>query len=230
MSPALRLLSSRAPERLLDAATDHLHREHGLTVRTASAGGVEVARRMRRGEPVDLVVLAEDALRGLSTEGSVHPATVTALFTSDAVLAVRSSAQPPPLRTLAQLRDVLRSADGVAYSTGPSGTALVARLEEWGLAGTLRLVQAPPGVPVGRLLAQGVAEVGVQQRSELTGIEGVRVVGPLPGPAALTTTFAGAVAAGSAHPALAERVLALLAGDELSHLVRAHGMLPARPG
>jgi molybdate transport system substrate-binding protein len=56
-----------------------------------------------------------------------------------------------------------------------------------------RLLVAPPGVPVARLLAEGKAELGFQQRSELMHQPGIRVVGDLPQALAYITTFSACI-------------------------------------
>ncbi|MBM6403182.1 substrate-binding domain-containing protein [Phycicoccus sp. CSK15P-2] len=229
MSDVLRVLCSKAPAGLLDALADALADRHGVELRVESAGGVEVARRIREGAAGDLVVLAERALAALGSDGRLVPGTVRPLAVSQVVLAVGADASPPRLDTEDDLRAVLRGARAVAYSTGPSGNALTRWVERSGLDGDVaeRFVQAEPGTPVGALVADGRADVGVQQLSELAGLDGVHVVGPLPGSAAATTTFAGAVLATSDHVEDARRALALICSDELGDLVVAHGMRPA---
>lgn len=50
-------------------------------------------------------------------------------------------------------------------------------------------MQAPPGVPVGSLVARGEVELGFQQFSELINLEGIAVQRPLPSNIQITTTF-----------------------------------------
>lgn len=229
MTQELRGLSSRATRDLLAELATLLERNHGVVVRFESGGGVDVAQWVRDGERADLLVLADDALRELAHEGLVMADTVQPLFLSQVVLATPASGPAPPLATEDDLVTVLRGARRIAYSTGPSGTALLRRLDAWGLRDELgeRLVQAPPGTPVASLLADGTADVGVQQRSEFAGVAGVRVVGPLPGRAAVTSTFTGGVLTTTSRPDAARGALDLLCSAEAARTTRAHGMRPA---
>ena len=70
----------------------------------------------------------------------------------------------------------------ICYSTGPSGDHLKALCETWGLANSVlaRALVAPPGVPVATLVANGDADLGFQQLSELIGQPGIEIAGPLP--------------------------------------------------
>jgi len=126
----------------------------------------------------------------------------------------------------------VRTAPRIAYSTGPSGTALMALFERWGIAGEIgsRLVQAPPGVPVASLLARGEAELGFQQLSELIGFEGIALIGPLPPEVQITTVFSAAPAVpdiGGAQPEAVRALLAFMGSAESADTKRRHGMEPA---
>lgn len=220
-------------------ATRHLLAD--LTAAAASAGlprveleavgGVDAARRVAAGEQFDLVFLAADALDALASSGHVDAASLTPLVRSQVAVAVPSGADEPAVRPegaafadAAGVRAALRAATRVGYSTGPSGTALLRLIEDWGLTDEVgdRLTQARPGVPVARLLAEAEVDLGFQQLSELVGQPGVRILGVLPPDCAIDTVFSGAVATVSADAAGARRVLAFLASDEVVPTKAAH--------
>ncbi len=127
------------------------------------------------------------------------------------------------------LRAALRSARRIGYSTGPSGRALVELIEQWGLGEELgdRLVEARPGVPVARLVAERDVDLGIQQLSELVGHAGVRVLGILPADCAIDTVFGGAVAASTADAAQAARVLRFLRSTAAADTIADHSVEPA---
>ena len=67
-----------------------------------------------------------------------------------------------------------------AIATSAICCAALARLfERWGIAEQIkdRIVTAPPGVPVGSLVANGTVALGFQQLSELIHVEGIAIVG-----------------------------------------------------
>ncbi|MFN8085837.1 MAG: substrate-binding domain-containing protein [Microbacterium sp.] len=209
-------------------------RDAGLpSVEIESVGGVDAEARVAAGEQLDLVFLASGALARLAVGGHVDEATVTPIALSQTAVAVPSDAVATATATApggaafadaTALRAALRAAGRIGYSTGPSGTALVRLIEEWGLAEELggRLVQARAGVPVAASLAVGDVDLGFQQLSELAGQPGVRILGVLPPDCAIDTVFAGAVAAASSHPGPAAKVLAFFASMETRAIVEAH--------
>jgi molybdate transport system substrate-binding protein len=101
--------------------------------------------------------------------------------------------------------------------------------KRWGIADAIapRIVRAPPGVPVGTLVARGDVELCFQQLSELMHVPGVDVIGLLPPEIQLTTVFAAAVCRTSSCPADAAALLSFLAASEAAAAKRRHGMEPA---
>ncbi|SDS64135.1 molybdate transport system substrate-binding protein [Streptomyces sp. TLI_053] len=219
-------LSSMATRPVLADLSEHLRHTRGIQLRFESAGGVVVARRVREGAEADLLVLAEGALAELEREGLVLRGTARPLWVSQVVAAVPAGAPVPALDSVSDLRAALLSATGIAYSTGPSGTALIGLIARLGLTDALseRLVQAPAGVPAGSLLPSGRADLAFQQRSELTDLPGVVVVGPLPGDTAISSVFGGGVLASSGRPGRAREVLDLLGSEAAAGIARARGM------
>ena len=181
MTTPIQGLCSMATRGLLDELASTYAQHTGVPASFLAIGGVEAARRVSAGEPFDVVVLASDAIDKLVAAGKLDAAGKTDLVRSGVAAAVRAGAPRPEISTEEALRSSVLAAPRIAYSTGPSGTALMALFERWGIAGDMRsrLVQAPPGVPVGSLLARGEAELGFQQLSELIGACGIELIGPL---------------------------------------------------
>ena len=87
--------------------------------------------------------------------------------------------------------------------------------------------RAPPGVPVAALVANGEADLGFQQLSELIGQPGIEIVGPLPPQIQAVTVFSAGVASKSSDPEAARALVAYLASVETDRAKRRHGMKPA---
>lgn len=223
----LRFISSMATRGLLnDLAADWQALHPGQPVAVESVGGVDAARRVRAGEGFDGLVLASNTVDALLTESHGVAGSRVDLVRSGIAVAVRAGAAAPDISSEEALRRAVQSAATVGYSTGPSGVYLQRLFERWGLAGEVaaRTVQAPPGVPVGRLVADGQVALGFQQLSELMGLDGITVLGPLPAAVQHQTVFSGAVATASARPDEARAVLAFWADARHDALRRRHGM------
>jgi molybdate transport system substrate-binding protein len=164
----------------------------GLDVSVTSIGGVEAARRIRAGDSFDIVVLAREALSRLAEDGFVAAESITMFARSPTALAVRKGAPRPAACDDTALQLLVRNARTIGVSSGPSGALVRKLVDRWRASGAidLRLVEAPPGVPVARLIADGGVDVGFQQLSELLGEPGIDVIGSLPATLAPLTFFA----------------------------------------
>lgn len=201
----------------------------GALVAIESVGGVDAAKRVMADEAFDVVVLASDALHKLVAAGKVLPGSVVDLVHSGVAVAVQAGAAQPDIASEDAVRQAVLAARTISYSTGPSGVALAALFERWGLADTVRdrIVQAPPGVPVGALVARGEVELGFQQLSELLHVQGITVLGPLPPAIQITTTFSAGVCATASQPEAARALIAFMASSEAAAAKRRQGMEPA---
>ena len=147
---------------------------------------------------------------------------------SATAVAVPAGSTPPDIGSEEAVRAAVLAAPTLGYSTGPSGVALQKLFERWGIADAVkqRTVQAPPGVPVGSLVARGEVALGFQQLSELIHVQGIDIVGPLPPAIAIDTVFSAGVVAGSPHADAVRRLLAFMASPEAAEAKRRQGMQP----
>ena len=200
----------------------------GPALSMQSLGGVDAARRVAAGEAFDVVVLASDAIERLLAQGHLLAGSQVDLVRSGVAAAWPANHPAPDLSSQAALRQAVLDAPRVGYSTGPSGTALLARFEQWGIAEQLKgkLVQAPAGVPVGSMVARGDVALGFQQLSELMGLSGIAWA-LLPEEAQIVTIFSGAVAAASTEPEAVRQMLSVWASPEMREIKAKHGMQPA---
>ena len=228
MSTALRVISSMATRQVLAELVALYAQRGGDAVQVESVGGVDAAKRVQAGEAFDAVVLASKAIDELIAAGRVHAPRVD-LVHSGVAVAVRQGAPAPDLSNEDEVKAAVLAAPSLSYSTGPSGVALARLFERWGIAQQIapRMVQAPPGVPVGTLVARGEAALGFQQLSELMHLDGITVVGPLPPAIQINTTFSAGVAATCTDAAAARRFIDFLASPEAAAAKRRHGMDPA---
>ena len=225
----LRLISSMATRQLLAELAALWQQGSGVAVSIESVGGVDAARRVQAGEAFDGVVLDSSAIEKLIAGGQVLAGSRCDLVCSSVALAVKAGTPVPDISTESALRSAIEAAPTMGYSTGPSGVALVKLFERWGILNALqsRIVQAPAGIPVGSLVARGEVALGFQQLSELMHLEGITVVGTLPGAVAITTIFSAATCTASTQRDALARLLAFMASGEAAQVKLHHGMQPA---
>lgn len=230
-APLLRGISSMATRQVLAELTAAYAASapEASPVQIESVGGVDAAKRVAAGEVFDVVILAADAIDKLLTAGHLLPGSKVDWVHSGVAVAVPAGAPLPDLSTEDAVHQAVLAAPSISLSTGPSGVALAKLFERWGIAEQIapRMVQAPPGVPVGSLVAKGEVALGFQQLSELLHVQGIQIVGPLPPAIQITTTFSAGVGALSQQVDAARALLAYLASPAAADAKRRQGMEPA---
>ncbi len=223
-------ISSMATRRVLAELAQRFEAAAGGRTAIEAVGGVDAAKRVRAGEPFDVVALASDVMAKLEAEGLVLAGSTVGFVRSAMALAVRAGAPKPDIGDGEAVKALLAGARSIGYSTGPSGTHLLEVAKAWGLdpAGDApRFVQAKPGVPVAALVALGEAEIGVQQLGEFLDEPGIAIAGLLPAPVQSVTTFSIGVGARSARVEDARALIAFLNAAEAAATKRRLGMEPA---
>ena len=227
MSPrSLKLLSSMATRELLNELIAEYGRTTGQAVTAEAAGGVDVAKRVRAGEAVDVVVLSSTAIDSLIAAGSLLPDSRIDLVKSGVAIAVRAGASRPDVASEEAVKRAVLNAKTLSYSTGPSGVYLEKLFQRWGILEEIRsrIVVPPPGVPVGSLVAGGTVELGFQQLSELMSLPGIEVIGPLPPEIQTITLFSGGISPGCERPELARALLDYMASPSVATVKQRFGM------
>jgi molybdate transport system substrate-binding protein len=227
MTATLKAISSMATRQVLGELARAWEQRTGNQVQLESVGGVDAAKRVAAGEPLDAVILASDAIDKLIAAGhAVAPR--TDIVDSGVAVAFKAGGLRLEIADEEALKRTVLAVNSVGYSTGPSGTALLKLFDRWGITQELqgRLVQAPPGIPVGSLVARGEVALGFQQLSELIHLEGITIA-TMPAAVQINTTFSGAVCATSTQSAAVRDLLAFMASPETAEAKRRNGMAPA---
>jgi molybdate transport system substrate-binding protein len=186
--------------------------------------------RLQRGEAIDVVVMSAPALGDLIKQGKVESGSQVDLVKSYIGMAVKAGAPKPDISTVDALKRALLAAKSVAYSDSVSGVYLSTELfQKLGIADQMKgksmKIEADP---VGGVVANGKAEIGFQQISELRPIKGIDIVGPLPPGAQKITVFAAGIPATSKHPEAAKALIQWLASPSAYSVIRKNGLQPAK--
>ena len=224
--PPLKSISSMATRQLLAELARVNEASGGALLALESVGGVDAARRVHAGESFDLVFLASDAIAKLITAGDVIKDSRVDLVCSQVAVAIKAGAAASSIATEADVRQAVLDAASIGYSTGPSGTALLALFERWGIMTEMqsKLRQAPAGVPVAAMVASGDVALGFQQRSEMIDAPGIQVIGDLPAEIAIVTVFSGGVCRASTRSDQARALLSAFAAPNHAAIKLQYGM------
>jgi molybdate transport system substrate-binding protein len=211
--------------------------EHTTHIKIVTAYGASMGNapdsipsRLRRGEPVDVVILAGDALDELIKQGKVVPGSRVDLVRSSIGMAVRAGASKPDISSVDALKRTLLEAKSIAYSASASGVYLSHELfERLGIAEQVRgKCKRVASEPVGAVVARGDAEIGFQQISELLPVPGIEYVGPLPREVQKVTVFSAGIAVGAKQPDAARALIRFLASTAVAPAIKKSGLDPIK--
>lgn len=228
MAAPIRIISSMATRQLLADLADEFRKTSTQAIHIESVGGVDAASRVRAGEAFDIVALASTAIDQLTEAARIVPDSRVAIVKSGVAIAVRAGARHPDVGSEQAVKQAVLAAKSLSYSTGPSGVQLGRLFERWGIAEAIRdrIVQAPPGVPVGKLVADGQAELGFQQLSEMMALPGIDLLGPLPPEIQITTTFSAGLSVTSTQSEAVRALLDFMGSPAMAGIKRRNGMAP----
>ncbi len=211
----LKVLSAGAVRAVVEELAEAFRRETGHTVVFAfdTAGAL---RRRAPAEPADVVIVTDAVIDELAGRGVVVPGTRTDLARVGIGVGVRRGAPLPDISTPEALKRTLLAAKSFVYMDpgkgATSGIHFAGVLERLGIASAVKdkALLWPAGASA-EAVADGRAELCVQQMSEILVVPGVTLVGPLPKELQKITTYSGGLAARSTAPDTARALLAFLA-------------------
>jgi molybdate transport system substrate-binding protein len=226
----IKVLKTLATEKAYLDLLPRFEQASGHRVTTRYGGTVDVRNWLAAGEPFDLAIAASSVIDAFSASGVIVTGSRVDIATSGVGVAVRAGAAKPNISTPEAFRQALLAAKSIGYSTGPSGQYFLGLLDRIGLADAIKpkLKKIPAGGFVGTLVANGEADIGVQQVSELTTFPGVDYLGPLPTDFQMTTTFAAGVSTAAKQPDAATALATFLAAPEAASAFHKFGLEPAR--
>ena len=187
-----------------------------------------IPQRLARGEPTDIIILARSALDDFAARGVVRPDSRVDLAESRIGVTVRAGAPKPDISTVDALRRTLLAAPSIAYSASASGVYVSTELyKKLGIeAEVMPKSRRILSERVAAVVARGEAEIGFQQISEILGIPGVELVGPLPPEVQQVTVFSAGVLTNAQQPEAAAELIRFLSSADASETIASTGLDP----
>jgi len=232
----IRILSAGAMGEIVGALAEAYTHATGINVSAEFSRSPLVRDRIRAGEPFDVVVTTESRIEELARAEKVIADTAATVARSLIGVAVRAGGPRPDIGSVESFVRTLRAAGSIACADPAFGTASGLYLKDLfdrlgltaELAPKLHLVGASGGEPlvVCAAVADGRAELGIQQIAEIVPVPGVDLVGPIPQDIQHATAFAVAVVSAAPNPHMARAFVSSFASPAAADIIRAHGMEP----
>ena len=233
----IKVMSTLAMQPIMEDLGPKFERTTGHRLATTFTTLAVVVKRVQDGESADVVIIPRQGIDGFVKDGKAAAGSVAVVARSDIGVAVRQGALKPNISSAEALRSTLLTAKSIAYTDpargGTTGVHFAKVLERLGIASEIKPKTVFPksagGAAVGDLVANGEAEIGVQQIPELIPVSGIEIVGPLPGDLQNTLVFAAAIMADTQKAEAGRALINFLRTPESATVIKAKGMESATP-
>jgi molybdate transport system substrate-binding protein len=222
----IKVLSGGAMKSLMVEAATLFERASGLKVEFRFALTSVLKKEIEDGAGFDIALLPRPELDELTRAGRIAAGTPTDITRSAVGLAVRAGAAKPDIGTVEAFKRTLLAARSIGYSDGPSGAYIAELLQRLGIAEEVKPKTRLTSRPVAEIVAEGEAEVGMQQIVAILPVKGAELVGPLPSELQNIIVYAAGLAPGAAQNGAARTFIAFMAMPEVKRLIQAKGMEP----
>ena len=197
----------------------------GPAVGTASNA---IPVRLARGEWADVLIVVGYALDEQINAGKVLPDSKVDFARSAIGMVVREGTPKPDISSADALRRALLAAKSIVYPDSPTGVYVGSELfRRLGIAGRMEIKSRMiPVAQVADAVANGDAEIGIQQVVELLPVKGVTVVGILPAEVQRYTAFSAGIATSARNPVGAEALIHFLSSPDAAPAISRTGLEP----
>jgi molybdate transport system substrate-binding protein len=225
----INFVSSTAMREALDELIPTFEKTSGHKVAIAFHPAATLVVKVKEGIPADLVMTTPDNIETLTKAGKLVAGSRVDFAHSRVGVAVKAGAPKPDISTADGLKKALLAAKSVGISKGPSGVYLLTVMQKLGIADEVKAKMVSPdlGVRVGTLVADGKAEIGVQQIGELLPIRGIDYIGPLPNELQTVIVYGMGRSANAKEWPAAEALVKYLASPTVAPILKKLGLDPA---
>ena len=228
--PVLRVLAASALRGVLMEAAERHSRDSGAGFELHFGTSGAIDKRVRGGEQFDLVASARDALAGLARDRLVSGELLD-FGVSKLALGVRAGERAPDISSAEKFKSALLAARAISRGDpaggGTAGNHLVKVFAQLGVTEEVggKSILRAGGFAVMKEVAEGRADFGLTQSTEIPAVEGVAVGAYLPDDVQLTTIYAIAQG-GEAQPGAGDFQL-YLGSDGVKKMAAAAGFAAA---
>jgi molybdate transport system substrate-binding protein len=225
----IKAMVSNALKSTMEEALPEFEKASGHKVSITLGAAAELKAEIEKGASVDVAILTTATTDDLIKEGKLVALGRADIARSGAGVAVRKGAAKPDISTTAGFKQALLDAKSIGF-VGAGATAPYIRslFDKLGIAEEVKgkLKVLPATNPAANAVANGEAEIGITQISEILPYPGAELVGPLPSEIQLYTVYPAAVAADTKEPAAANALIKYLTTPAAIAVLKSKGLNP----
>jgi molybdate transport system substrate-binding protein len=223
----IKMLVSNALKSTVEELAPQYEKASGDKLVITFGAAAELKASIEKGEAVDLAILTAAATDDLVKAGKLVAAGRVDIARAGAGMAARKGAPKPDISTTEGFKHAMLDAKSIAFvEAGATAPYIKSLFDRLGIADQVKskLKPQPTSNPAAKAVANGEAELGITQISEILPYAGAELVGPLPPELQLYTVFPAALAAGTKQPDGAKAVIKFLTAPAAVAVLKAKGL------
>jgi molybdate transport system substrate-binding protein len=189
----------------------------------------ELKTSIQKGAPIDAAILTAEVTDALIKEGKLTAAGRADIARSGAGVAAHKGAPKIDISTTEGFKHALLEAKSIAYvGAGATAPYILSLFDRLGIADQVKpkLKPQPTSNPAAKAVANGEAELGITQISEILPYAGAELVGPIPAEIQLYTIYPAAVAADTNEGDAARALIKFLTAPAAIAVLKSKGLSP----
>jgi molybdate transport system substrate-binding protein len=225
----IKVMISNALKSTMEELTPDFEKASGNKLAITFGAAAELKTSIEMGTPIDLAILTMATTDDLVKEGKLIAAGRVDIARAGAGLAARKGAPKPDISTTEGFRRTLLEAKSIAYvEAGATAPYIKSLFDRLGIAAEIKpkLKPQPTSNPAAKAVANGEAELGITQISEILPYAGAELVGPLPADIQLYTVYPAAIAADTKAGDAAKALITFLTAPRAIAVLKAKGLSP----
>jgi molybdate transport system substrate-binding protein len=225
----LKLQVSNALKTTIEELAPQFEKASGNKLVIEFGAAAEIKTAIQKGAAVDVAILTSAVTDDLIKEGKLTAAGRADIARAGAGVAARKGAPKPDISTTEGFKHAMLEAKSIAYvAAGATAPYILGVFDRLGIADQVKpkLKPQPTSNPAAKAVANGEAELGITQISEILPYAGAELVGPMPPELQLYTVFPAAVAANTKEADAAKALIKFLASPAATAVLKAKGLSP----
>lgn len=225
----LKVFASNALKSTLEEAGPQFEMATGSKLVITFGAAAELKLEIEKGVPLDVAILTAAAIDDLVKDGKLAAAGRADVARSEVGVAARKGAPKPDIGTAEGFKRAMLDAKSIGYvAAGATAPYIETLFQRLGIADQVkgRLKPLPSSNPAANAVANGEAELGITQVSEILPYAGAELLGPLPPELQLYTIYPAAIATRTTEHDAASALIKFLASPPAIAVLKAKGLNP----
>jgi molybdate transport system substrate-binding protein len=223
----IKVLSSTGLKAVLEELGPQYEKATGNKLVLTTGSAASIKSQIDQGATFDVVIVTPPLMDGLAASGKIDPGTRAIIARSGLGVSLRAGAPKPDVTTPDALKQTLLNANSIGFNgQGASRAGTEAMFGKLGIADAIKpkikLLQNSAPLSV----AKGEVELALSPISEIIGVPGVELAGPVPVDYQSYLVLAGAVSATESNADSAKQLIRFLTGPSVLPVLKAKGMEP----